>query len=168
MRDEPGFFGRTIDFSIRLYEFLIPASLIALLARFGIALVFWRSAMTKIDGPEFLPKVAGTAFKFPTSLKDTTFWLFENEYKVPLLPSREAAYLATTAELILPVLLIIGLGSRFSATVLLIMTIIIQLFVKPMAYVDHTLWAVALLYIMAHGAGVFSLDYLIRRKFMQG
>ncbi len=133
---------------IRLFE-RIPLSLIALLARIVVGLVFFYSGLTKIDG---------------FGIKPGTFFLFAQEYQVPLLPPALAAYLATIAELTLPPLLWIGLGTRFAATVLLVQTIVIQAFVYPEAYVTHGLWAVALLLIMKYGAGTLSLDYLIRSR----
>lgn len=168
MSSEQGFMVRTIDFIIRLYELLIPAGLISLLARFAAALVFWKSGQTKIDGPEILPKLGDISFKIPTSIKDSTYTLFQYEYKVPLLPHETAALLSTVAEFALPIALLIGFASRFSATALLVMTLVIQIFVYPNAYLTHALWAVSLLYVMAYGPGVFSVDHLIRRRFMHG
>ena len=75
----------------------IPQSLILLTARIAIANIFWRSGQTKING---------------FSIREETFFLFREEYKVPLLPPELAAYLATAAELTLPVLLVIGLATR--------------------------------------------------------
>ena len=79
----------------------IPYSLIALLARFAVASVFWRSGQTKVEG-FFM-------------IKENTFFLFREEYKVPLLPPDVAAYMSTIAEHVFPVLLVIGLASRLSA-----------------------------------------------------
>ena len=73
----------------------IPYSLVALVSRFAVASVFWRSGQTKVEG--FF------------HIKDNTFYLFREEYKVPLLPPDLAAYMATTAEHVFP-----G-AARFSA-----------------------------------------------------
>ena len=159
---------RILDFIIRLYELLIPAGLIALLARFAMAVIFWKSGQTKIEGPEIFAKSGDITFKFPTAIKDSTYTLFQYEYHVPLLAPETAAILATMAELSLPLALLLGIGSRFAATALLVMTAVIQIFVYPNAYLTHALWAVCLLYIMAYGPGLFSLDYLVRRSFMHG
>ena len=132
---------------IGLFE-RIPYALIALLARFIIGLVFFKSGLTKVDG---------------FALKDATFFLFAQEYKVPLLPPALAAYLSTAAELSLPWLLWLGLGARFAALGLFCMTAVIQTFVYPDAYITHGLWAIGLLLIMKFGAGAVSLDHLIRR-----
>lgn len=125
----------------------IPHSLLALLARIIVGLVFFNSGLTKIDG---------------FSIKLGTFFLFAEEYKVPILPPEFAAYVTTTAELTLPLLLWIGFGARFAATALLVMTAVIQMFVYPEAYVTHGLWVVALLFIMKYGAGALSIDHFVR------
>jgi putative oxidoreductase len=128
----------------------IPDSLVALVARVAAGGVFWRSGQTKIEG---------------LSIKDSTFFLFEQEYMVPLLPPDVAAYVATFAENVCSVLLIVGLASRLSAAALLAMTAVIQIFVYPGAWTEHILWASALLIVIARGPGVVSLDHwLIGRK----
>ncbi len=125
----------------------LPYSLIALLARVVIGLVFFQSGMTKIDG---------------FAIKDATFYLFAEEYKVPLIPPVLAAYMATTAELTMPWLLWLGFGARFAALALLGMTAVIQTFVYPEAYITHGLWAIALLMIIKYGAGALSVDHIVR------
>lgn len=134
---------------------LIPCSFVALLARAVIGLVFFNSWQTKID--------------FATwSIKPATFFLFATEYRVPLIPSDLAAYMATTAEFVCPILIWLGLGTRFAAAALLGMTLVIQLFVYPNAYVTHGLWAVALLFLMRFGPGKISLDHLIATRYGGG
>lgn len=125
----------------------IPDSLIQLTARIAIANVFWRSGQTKVNG---------------FHIREETFYLFKEEYKVPLLPPDVAAYLATVAEHVFPVLLLIGLATRLSALGLLGMTLVIQLFVIPGGWPEHLLWFAVLLLIIARGPGAISLDYLIR------
>lgn len=124
----------------------IPYSLLALIARLGVANVFWRSGQTKVEG---------------FHIRETTFFLFRDEYKVPLLPPDLAAYLATTAEHVFPVLLVIGLASRLSALGLFGMTMVIQLFVFPDGWPEHILWVGLLLLIIARGPGALSLDHLL-------
>ena len=128
----------------------IPDSFVALVARVAAGGVFWRSGQTKIEG---------------LSIKDATFFLFEQEYMVPLLPPDVAAYLATITENVCSVLLIVGLASRLSAAALLAMTAVIQTFVYPGAWTEHVLWASALLIVIARGPGAVSLDHwLFGRK----
>jgi putative oxidoreductase len=127
----------------------IPQSLLSLVARFAAATVFWQSGQTKVDG--FF------------HITDSTFYLFREEYKVPLLPPDLAAYMATAAEHVFPVLLVLGLASRISALALIGMTAVIQLFVYPDGWPTHFLWFSALITIVARGPGALSLDHLIGR-----
>ena len=113
----------------------------ALIARLAVASVFWRSGQTKVEG--FF------------QIKDNTFFLFREEYKVPLLNPDLAAYMATVAEHVLPVLLAVGLASRLSALGLMVMTVVIQLFVYPDGWPEHILWFALLLLIVARGPGAF-------------
>lgn len=136
--------------AVRICE-RIPADAIALLARVIVGLVFWQSGRTKVDG---------------FSLKSQTFFLFREEYALPLIPPEAAAYLATLAEHVFPVLLFVGLATRLSAAALLFMTLVIQLFVYPESYITHGLWAIGLLYLMRHGPGRLSIDRVIRTRYM--
>lgn len=124
----------------------IPPSLVQLVARLAIANIFWRSGQTKVNG---------------FSIREETFFLFREEYKVPLLPSDVAAYLATVAEHIFPILLLVGLATRLSALGLLGMTLVIQLFVIPGGWPEHLLWFSVLILVIARGPGAISLDHLI-------
>jgi putative oxidoreductase len=82
---------------------------------------------------------------------------------VPLLPPDLAAQLATVAEHLFPVLLVLGLFSRLSALALLCMTAVIQIFVYPVNWPEHTLWAAALLLVILRGPGPLSLDFALGR-----
>lgn len=124
----------------------IPADLPALMLRLFPAIVFWQSGRTKVDG---------------FAIRDSTWFLFEHEYALPLIPPAWAAVLATLAEHVLPVLLVLGLMTRLSAVGLLAMTAVIQVFVYPSAWVTHGLWAAALLAVAVHGPGRLSLDHRI-------
>jgi putative oxidoreductase len=127
----------------------IPNDAIALLARISIGAIFWRSGATKVNG---------------FSLSENAIELFREDYKLPLIDPVVAATLAALAEHIFPVLLIVGLASRLSATALLGMTAIIQFFVYPGAWPIHGVWATALLVIIARGPGLISLDALIAKR----
>lgn len=141
----------------------IPHSLIALLGRFAIAAVFWKSGQTKIEGFALDPFGGQFQFGWPR-LAESTIPLFQDEYNLPLVPPEIAAYAAATAEHVFPALLLIGLGTRFSALALLVMTLTIQVFVYPAAYPTHGVWATVLLYLVARGPGPWSLDQLIARR----
>jgi putative oxidoreductase len=142
----------------------IPHSLIALLARFAIAAVFWNSGQTKIDGFA-LNFISGDFQLGWPRLSDSAITLFREEYKLPFLPPEVAAPLAATTEHLLPVLLLLGLATRFSALGLLGMTLVIQVFVYPGAYATHATWAAVLLYLVARGPGLLSIDHLLERRY---
>ena len=134
----------------RLFEFiskLIPEWGLSLLARGTIAYTFWSSGRSKVSG--FL------------DISDSTFLLFEHEYAVPVIPHTVAAYMATYAEHIFPILLVLGLFTRFAALSLLMMTAVIQLFVYPDAWNVHMWWALALLYLIRYGGGKISADHFL-------
>jgi len=121
--------------------------------RLFVAAVFFQSGMTKIAN------------------WDSTLSLFENEYAVPLLPSNVAAYLGTGVELFFPVLLVLGLGTRFAAFVLFVFNIIAVVSYPDLGAAgikDHQLWGLLLLVTLLHGPGALSLDRLIGRRLFAG
>lgn len=142
----------------------VPHSLIAFIARFSIAAVFWKSGQTKVEGLA-IDLIDGTFQLGIPRLADSTIPLFQSEYHVPLLSPELAAYLAAFAEHFFPILILIGFATRFSALALLGMTLTIQLFVYPDAYPTHGTWAAVLLYLMARGPGKLSIDHLIARRY---
>jgi putative oxidoreductase len=141
----------------------VPHSLIALPARVSVAVTFWLSGQTKIEGLVLDPLGGTVQLEWPR-ISENAIELFRSEYALPLLPPELATYLAAVAEHVFPLLLVIGLASRLSALALLAMTLVIQVFVYPAAFATHGLWAVSLLYVMARGPGVLSLDALIARR----
>jgi putative oxidoreductase len=128
----------------------IPYWLVALAARIFPAAVFWQSGATKVAG---------------FHLKPSAIALFENEYRLPLINPELAAYASAVSEHLFPILLVIGLATRFSALALLVMTAVIEIFVYPGAWPTHGLWATCFLVVIARGPGSLSLDHLIARKF---
>ena len=93
---------------------LIPYSLVAFIGRFAIAATFWKSGQTKIEGLA-IDIVSGTfEFGLPR-LSASAVPLFEEEYKLPLLPPELAAQLAAFSEHLFPLLILLGLATRFSA-----------------------------------------------------
>ncbi|MGN7872964.1 DoxX family protein [Roseateles sp. 22389] len=128
-------------------ERLISHDLIALACRFSIAGVFWLSGRTKVEGW--------------FTLTDTTFLLFRQDYALPLIPPEWAAYLATGAEHLLPILLVLGLFTRLAALGVLGMTAVIQLFVYPSGWPTHLSWAAPMLYLVGRGPGRWSLDHVL-------
>jgi putative oxidoreductase len=128
---------------------LLRQSLMLLLARIGIASVFFLSGRTKVQGL--------------LTLKPSTFELFSSEYALPLIPPDIAAYLATWSEHLFPVLLVLGLFTRPAAAALLGMTAVIEIFVYPDAWPTHLTWAGLLLPLVVYGGGALSLDQMIGR-----
>jgi len=70
------------------------------------------------------------------------------------------AFLAGCAEIVLPVLLVLGLATRFAALGLLAMTIVVELTV-PDGWPIHLTWAAMAVAVMAYGPGKLSLDRLL-------
>ena len=124
-----------------------PMSVLLLLIRVGVGMVFFKAGLLKYQSWEF------------------TVLLFRDEYKVPLLAPELAARMAMVQELTLPILLFLGLGARLATLPLFGMLIVIQTFVYPNAWADHLFWAGALALILTRGAGAISLDHLIARRF---
>lgn len=147
----------------QLIQRALPYSLLALLARFSIAAVFWQSGQTKING--FAVNFISGQFQFGwPSLSPSALYLFREEYRLPLLAPELAACLAASAEHLFPLLLLFGLATRLSALALLLMTLTIQLLVYPDAYPTHGVWATALLLLLTQGPGKLALDHCIARR----
>ncbi|WP_338455391.1 DoxX family protein [Aeromonas veronii] len=122
---------------------------VLLLARLWVALVFITSGWLKL-----------TAW-------DSTLYLFESEYQVPLLPWLWAAYLGTATELLLPLFLLMGLFTRPAALLLFgfnIMAVISYPTLWAGGFYDHQLWGWMLLTLTIWGGGVLSLDYWLTRR----
>lgn len=137
---------------------------LALLARCSLAMLFWRSAQTKVSGIAVDPFAGIWQWGWP-QLSNSAIYLFAEEYRLPLLAPEPAALLATLAEHLLALMLLLGIGSRIAAVGLLTMTAVIQLFVYPDAYPTHGLWAVALIVLIVRGPGPLSIDHQLTRCF---
>jgi putative oxidoreductase len=123
---------------------LVPDALILLIARLGIAAIFFLSGRTKVEGW--------------LTITSSTYDLFASEYALPLVPSDTAAHAATYSEHLFPILLVLGLFTRPAAAALLGMTLVIQIFVYPDAWPTHLSWAAILLPLIVRGSGHWSLD----------
>lgn len=127
----------------------IPYAVLGLAARVFPAAVFWRSGQTKVSG---------------FHVTDGAIALFREEYQLPLIDPVIAAHLAAFAEHFFPILLVVGLASRFAALALLGMTAVIEIFVFPDAWPIHGVWATCFLLVIVRGPGPLSLDHLIKRR----
>ncbi len=125
-----------------------------LFVRLYVADAFFRAGLTKLGGWD-------SEMPF---LSSSAQYLFENEYQVPLIPWELAAYLGTVAELILPILLTLGIATRFNALALFIFNVIAVIsypIIWQGGFYDHKLWGVMLLITVVYGAGRISIDNLI-------
>ena len=136
--------------AIGVLNFCAPA--LDLGIRLWVANVFWKSGLTKI------------------ATWDSTVMLFTHEYQVPLLSPEIAALLATGAELVFPVLLVLGLAGRVSAAALFVFNVIAVISYPDLNEVglkDHVYWGILLLVTLLHGPGKLSLDHLIQRRWCE-
>ena len=123
--------------------------LLLLFCRLWVAWVFFNSGLTKIAS------------------WDSTLFLFEYEYQVPILPWELAAYMGTAAELLLPVFLALGLLSRPMAAILFVFNIIAVVSYPVLwdkGFYDHQLWGLMILNVVVWGPGVISADKVLRNK----
>ncbi|MGE0800297.1 MAG: DoxX family protein [Lautropia sp.] len=139
--------------AVALVRAIARPDLVELAARVALAVPFWKSGLLKWSG--FL------------QLADTAVYLFSDEFKLHLpggpypFPAPAAmAFAAGCAEIVLPILLVIGFGARFAAAGLLVMTAVVQLTV-PDGWPIHLTWAALALAVMAWGPGRWSLDHWI-------
>lgn len=123
--------------------------LFALAIRFYVARVFFVSGWIKLHS------------------WDSTLALFENEFHVPLLPPHVAALLGTAAEIGLPVLLALGLGTRLAALALVAFNVVAVISYPDLSDAglkDHILWGALLLVTLVYGPGRLSVDAWLRRR----
>jgi len=149
---------KIIDLSNTVFTGLQTLSqpIFLLFLRLWVAWVFFKAGLTKIDN------------------WDSTLYLFNDEYKVPVLPGEIAAYLGTGVELIIPLVLAIGLFTRAFAGILFVFNIIAvisyPILIKDgfallsLGALDHQIWGLMLLTTIIFGAGKISSDYLLKIK----
>ena len=144
---------RRLDALIRALD--AGAPLVDLLIRFCVAQVFFRSGLVKIGNWQ------------------GTLYLFREEYRVPLLPPELAAVAGTGAELVFPLLLIVGLASRFAALSLSLVNAVAVISFwhvlreNDAALMAHFYWALLLLVPLFHGPGKLSLDHFLAARVAQ-
>ena len=124
--------------------------------RFYTAWAFIKSGLTKVND----------SFQVTPSTID----LFKYEYAVPVLPPEFAAYLASYAELILPLFLILGIFTRPAALGLFILNAVAATSYPDINLVGqlyHVIWGVMLAVIFTFGPGKFSLDKWLSDKLLE-
>jgi putative oxidoreductase len=149
--------GSAIELASAIPRAIAQPSLTQFVLRIGLAVPFWRSGVLKWDG--FL------------QLNDVATLLFTTEFKLHLpggpypFPAPEAmAFASGVAEIVFPILLVLGLATRLAALGLLVMTLIVELTV-PDGWPVHVTWAAMALGVMAWGPGRISFDYWMSRLF---
>jgi putative oxidoreductase len=154
-REARGGVVHRLDQAVAIIRWIAQPSLAQLMLRLALAVPFWRSGILKWNG--FL------------QLNDTAIDLFTDEFKLHLpggpydFPAPAVmAFLSGSGEIIFPVLLVLGLGTRFAASGLLFMTFIVELTV-PEGWPIHLTWAAMALAIMAWGPGRLSIDHALCR-----
>ncbi|GAD91058.1 hypothetical protein VHA01S_066_00200 [Vibrio halioticoli NBRC 102217] len=128
----------------------VTVPLLLLFCRLWVAWVFFNSGLIKI------------------STWESTLFLFEYEYQVPLLPWEIAAYVGTATELIIPVLLALGLFTRLFAAILFVFNIMAVVSYPALwenGFYDHQLWGLMILINVIWGAGFFSTDHILSKTF---
>ncbi len=131
-----------------------PLPVIVLAMRIGVGMVFFKSALTKLDDGWMV--------------SDSAVALFQDEYKVPLLPPALAAWLGTLNEFFCSLMVMLGLGARLGAAALLGVVFVIQFLVYPGNWAEHLMWASLLAYVLTRGPGPISLDHAIARHMRTG
>lgn len=164
--------GVLVDSFVSACSF-VPYALVGLGLRLIMARIFFLDGQTKIDGPVVpvqipfdLPiNLQGFDFSvvLPMQIKADTFTAFLTKYSAVPLPPLFSAYLVSYAEFILPIFLLLGFATRFSALGLLIITAMIQVYVMPEAlWTVHIYWAAILAVLISLGPGQISVDHIIR------
>ena len=127
--------------------------LAALAARIYVAQAFFLSGLTKLRD------------------WDITLALFTDEYKVTTPPPALAAFMGAAGELVLPVLLVLGLGGRFAALGLFVVNAVAVVSlsdIAPAALQQHVFWGSLLALLAIYGPGRWSLDALIWPRLQAG
>lgn len=157
--------GLTIDGFVSACA-LVPYALVALALRLIMARVFFLDGQARIDGPRIPLQVQDFSFSamLPTQVRPEAFGGLFTQYPPPPVPPAVVAAVVSYAEFLFPVLLVLGLATRFAALWLLIVTALLQVYVAPQAlWSTHIYWAGALLVLLSQGPGQLSFDALIRR-----
>lgn len=129
-----------------------PLSVLELSFRIGVGMVFYKSALTKLDESWMV--------------SDSAIALFRDEYQVPILSPALAAHLAAANEFFCSLMVIFGVGARIGAAALLGLVAVIQFLVYPGNWAEHLMWASLLGYVLTRGPGPISVDHVIARRFL--
>jgi putative oxidoreductase len=147
---------------------IVPYALVGLGLRLLMARVFFLSGQSKIEG--FLLRIhvdfaniGDVWMTLPTQVKETTLQMFAAKYAALPIPTYVTAYVFTYAEFLLPVCLVLGFATRFSALALLIMTVLMTIYATPgTLWTEQGYWIAILMVLLSVGPGAISIDALIR------
>jgi putative oxidoreductase len=144
---------------------IVPYALVALFLRLVAARDFFLSGQAKAVGPTFPLSLKDFSYSLilPAQVNDATLRAFETPFATGPVSPAIVSYFVLYAEFLLPICLVIGFGTRMSALLLLVVTVLLQLYVEPdELWTMHVYWISILLVLMTCGAGAFSLDRVIR------
>jgi putative oxidoreductase len=144
---------------------LVPYALVGLGLRLLMAYVVFREGQSKIDGMLLNFNVRGSEFSvvLPIQVKPATLQLFETHFAGLEVPTKIIAYVFAYAEFLLPICLVLGFVTRFSALVLLALTVLTVIYVAPAElWTTYIYWIAILLVLLSAGPGALSFDALIR------
>lgn len=143
----------------------IPYAVVALALRLVMAREFFLQGQALVDGPR-VPLTVGDfslSAVLPLQIKAETFGLFLSKYAALPVPPAIGAYALSYALFVLPIMLVLGFGTRFAALALLAFTALLQVYVAPEAlWTTHIYWAAILLVLFGGGPGQVSVDFIIR------
>ena len=143
----------------------IPYALVGLGLRLLMARIFFLDGQSKITGPVLPIDIYNFHWSvvLPAQINADTFTAFLTQYAPLPLPPMLAAYTVSYAEFILPIMLVLGFGTRIAALGMLIMTAVIQIYVLPAAlWTTHVYWFAILTVLLSQGAGELSFDHIFR------
>jgi len=144
---------------------IVPYGLVALILRLVLARDFFLAGQSKVFGPIIPLSLQSFDYSLilPAQVRDDVLSAFATQFAAVPVPSAAIAYGFTYAEFLLPICLVIGFGTRIAALLLLVMTVVLQVYVAPEAlWSMHVYWAAMLLALMTCGPGAISLDAIIR------
>lgn len=144
---------------------IVPYALVALILRLVLARDFFLAGQAKASGPVIPVSFQNFDYSLilPVHVRDDVLSAFAAQFAAVPIPPALIAYGFTYAEFLLPICLVIGFATRIAALLLLIMTVVVQIYVAPEAlWTAHVYWAAMLLVLMTCGPGVISLDRIIR------
>jgi putative oxidoreductase len=152
----------------------LPYSLVALALRVVIARVFFLDGQARIDGPRLSYLIPGFDIQghyirgfdlsviLPVQPKVAMVAAVFDTLESAML-STFIGYMIAYAAFVLPIMLVLGAGTRFVALGLLALTVLMNLFIAPQSlWTAHIYWGSILIVLMSLGAGKISVDQIVR------